>query len=248
MAAVCPACGRGRQAIAAGLSPRPALTGGIVLGVAIVAAALSVRQMTAMGMGIDMGLGPPAAFAGTWALMMTAMMLPSALPFFAGFARDFGRRRGWQPATLLLGAAYLAVWLGFGVAAYALYTLLRMPWPEQRLAGGLLLVLAAVYALTPLKRAAQARCHELCALHGPLPFSLTRSAALAGVKYGLTCVACTAGLMLAMLVVGMASLLWAAIIAVLVLIYKLAPPPTLRWELLLSAVIAGLGVTYVLTG
>lgn len=246
MAAVCPACGRGRQAIAAGLGTRPVLTGGVVLGVAVVAAALSLRQMTAMGMA--MGLGPPAAFAGTWALMMAAMMLPSALPFFAGFARDFGRRRGWQPATLLLGAAYLAVWLCFGIAAYALYTLLRVPWPEQRLAGGLLLVLAAVYALTPLKRAAQARCHELCALHGPLPFSLTRSAALAGVKYGVSCVACTAGLMLAMLVVGMASLLWATIIGVLVLVYKLAPPPTLRWELALSVLIAGLGIVYKLTG
>jgi predicted metal-binding membrane protein len=109
-------------------------------------------------------------------------------------------------------------------------------------------VAAALYALTPLKRASQARCHELCALHSPLPFSLARGAAMAGVRYGLTCVGCTAGLMVAMLVVGMSNLVWAAIIAVLILLYKLAPPMVLRRELVVSALIATLGAGYFLIG
>src|ERR671936_993441 len=248
MARVCPACRRGLKPVAETALTRPVITGSAVLIVAVAAWTLTARQMTAATMGMRIGLGPPAAFAGTWAAMMTAMMLPSALPFFGAFTRDFGRRRGWQPATVVLGGSYLAVWLLFGLLAYLVYTVVRMPWPEQRWVGGAVLVLAAIYALTPLRRSSQERCHELCALHGPLPFSLTRSAAVAGIRYGLTCVGCTAGPMLAMLVVGMTSLAWAGVLAGLVLIYKLAPPLTLRRELLVSTGIVALGAAYVLFG
>src|SRR5258708_34852063 len=80
-----------------------------------------------------------------------------------------------------------------------------MPWPDQRLIGGLALVLAALYAITPIKRASEARCRALCELHDPLPFNLLRSAVVAGVRYGLSCMGCTAGLMVAAVIIGMAS-------------------------------------------
>jgi len=57
---------------------------------------------------------------------------------------------------------------------------------------GVALVLAGIYGLTPIKRASQARCRELCALHGPLPFNLLRSAVTAGLRYGLSCAGCSA--------------------------------------------------------
>jgi len=44
-----------------------------------------------------------------------------------------------------------------------------MPGPQQAIVGGAALVVAGVYALTALKRASEAGCRELCAVHGPLP-------------------------------------------------------------------------------
>jgi predicted metal-binding membrane protein len=121
-----------------------------------------------------------------------------------------------------------------------------MPWPHQPVVVGVALALAGVYSLSPIKRASQARCRELCALHGPLPFNLMRSAAVAGVRYGLSCMGCSGALMVAMVLLGMSSLWWAVILGLVVLVYKWAPPLRLRYELSLSAALAALGVAYVM--
>jgi predicted metal-binding membrane protein len=160
------------------------------------------------------------------------------------FVRTAARRKGWQAATGVLAATYLGVWLIFGVVCYAIYTAARMPWTSQEQAVGLALVLAGVYSVSPIKRASQARCRELCALHGPLPFNLMRSAAVAGVRYGLSCLGCSVALMVAMVLLGMSNLWWAVILAVVILVYKLAPPLRMRYELVLSALLAAVGVAY----
>jgi predicted metal-binding membrane protein len=177
---------------------------------------------------------------------MAAMMLPSALPVVFEFARTAERRRRWPLATGVLAVTYLGVWLLFGVVCYAIYTAVGMPWATQTLVAGVALALAGVYSLSPLKRASQARCRELCALHGPLPFNLMKSAAIAGVRYGLSCLGCSAALMVAMVLLGMSSLWWAVILGLVVLAYKLAPPLQTRYELVLSAALVALGVVYVM--
>jgi predicted metal-binding membrane protein len=216
-----------------------------VAGVAWVAMVQHSRSMAEMA-GMDMGLGPIDSFAATWVVMMAAMMLPSAIPVVLEFARTAERRRGWQVATAVLAITYLGVWLVFGVVCYAIYTAMRMPWPNQAVVVGLALALAGVYSLSPIKRASQARCRELCALHGPLPFNLMRSAFVAGVRYGLSCLGCSAALMVAMVLLGMSSLWWAVILGIVVLIYKLAPPLRMRYELVLSAALLALGVAYLM--
>ncbi len=243
----CPACrvfqtGDGPQEIAA-----PAVIALAFVIVAVLAWAWTIyrsRSMDAMTIGQG-SLGP---FVVSWVVMMAAMMLPSATPFIFEFARDAEGRRGWQAATVLLGATYLGVWLAFGVVSYALYRLLGMPWPNQALVGGAALVIAGLYALTPLKRASEAWCRELCALHGPLPFNLMRSAVVAGARYGLSCMGCSAGLMLAMVLIGMSNLVWMIVLAAVISTYKLAPAPTLRWRLALSAAVVALGVLYTVGG
>jgi predicted metal-binding membrane protein len=138
------------------------------------------------------------------------------------------------------------VWLLFGVVCYAIYTALSMPWPNQAVVIGLALALAGVYSFSPIKRASQARCRELCALHGPLPFNIMRSAAVAGARYSLSCLGCSAALMVAMVLLGMSSLWWAVILGIVVLVYKLAPPLRMGYELALSAALVALGVAYVM--
>jgi predicted metal-binding membrane protein len=227
---------------------RPMVAALIVLAVAGVAWAAMVRHSRSMaGMdGMDMGLGPIESFAATWVVMMAAMMLPSAIPVVLEFARTAERRTGWQVATGVLALTYLGVWLMFGVVCYATYTAVRMPWPNQAVVVGLALALAGVYSFSPIKRASQARCRELCALHGPLPFNLMRSAGVVGARYGLSCLGCSAALMVAMVLLGMSSLWWAVILGIVVLIYKLAPPLRMPYELALSAALVALGVAYVL--
>jgi predicted metal-binding membrane protein len=243
----CPACrvlmkaGDARQELA-----KPVAAALVVLAVAGVAwAAMVHHSRSTAGMEpMDMGLGPIESFAATWVVMIAAMMLPSAIPVVLEFARMAERRRGWHIATGVLAATYLAVWLIFGVTCYTLYTAARMPWPNQAVAVGLALAFAGVYSVSPIKRASQARCRELCALHGPLPFNLMRSAVVAGARYGLSCLGCSAALMVAMVLVGMSSPWWAVILGIVILVYKFAPPLRIRHELALSAALVALGVAY----
>jgi predicted metal-binding membrane protein len=239
----CPACrlfqtGDGPQEISG-----PALMALGFLIVAAVAWTVTIVRMSAMD-DMSMGLGPLGPFVVAWTVMMAAMMFPSALPLMFDFARNAERRRGWRVATALLGMTYLGVWLAFGVVCYLLYNAFGMPWPNQAVVGGVALVIAGLYALTPLKRASEARCRELCAVHGPLPFNLMRSALIAGGRYGLSCLGCSAGLMVTMVLIGTSNLLWMIAVTALVLIYKLAPASTLRWASALSAVVVVLGILF----
>jgi predicted metal-binding membrane protein len=248
-AGFCPACRMLMSALDARPEiAKPTVAALVVLAVAGIAWAVMVQHSRSMaGMeDMDMGLGPLESFAATWVVMMAAMMLPSAIPVVLEFARTAERRRGWQAATGVLAVTYLGVWLVFGVVCYGLYTAARMPWRNQAVVVGLALALAGVYSLSPIKRASQARCRELCALHGPLPFNLMRSAAVAGARYGLSCLGCSAALMVAMVLLGMENLWWAVLLSIVILIYKFAPPLRLRYELALSAALTALGVAYVM--
>ncbi len=251
--AFCPACKGwvGGEDAGSAAPPReiapPALAAAVVLVASAVAWIVVIGRSRSMG-DMAMGLGSPSSFAAGWLLMMAAMMLPTALPLVFEFARHSERRPGWQVATGLLGATYLAVWLAFGVVAYFVYDALRMPWADQRLIGGVSLVLAGLYAVTPFKRSSEARCRELCALHGPLPFSLHRSAVLAGARYGASCVGCSAALMVAAALIGMSHLGWMAVLSGIVILYKLAPLPGMSQRMALAVAVAALGVLYAFVG
>ncbi|MBV9327799.1 MAG: DUF2182 domain-containing protein [Chloroflexi bacterium] len=241
---LCPACRLfqaedGQQEIAA-----PALMAVALLLVAACAWAVTIARMRSMD-GMRMGLGAIDTFLASWALMVAAMMLPSAMPLVFEFARNAEGRRGWQAATAVLGLTYLGLWSAFGLVCYVLYRAIGMPWPNQALVGGAALIIAGVYAMTPLKRTTEAWCRELAALHGPLPFNLLRSAVVAGGRYGLSCLGCSAGLMLAMVLIGTSNLIWMIVLTALMLMYRLAPAWTPRWvAVALSAAVIALGVLY----
>ena len=239
----CPACrlfqtGDKRQEIGT-----PALTALAFLVVAALGWAATIARSRSMD-DMAMGLGAFGPFVASWAVMMVAMMLPSATPLIFAFAEHAERRTNWVAATALLSVTYLGVWLAFGVVCYVVFNALGMPWPNQGLIGGAALVVAGVYGLTPLKRASEARCRELCALHSPLPFNLLRSAVVAGARYGVSCLGCSAGLMLAMVLIGLSNLAWMIGLSALVLVYKLAPARTQARMLTLSAALVAVGVLY----
>jgi predicted metal-binding membrane protein len=167
-----------------------------------------------------------------WAVMMVAMMLPSAAPMIAMFATLERRRAGRAGlvGTALFGAGYVAIWGGFSAMAAAGEVGLRgaglLTGAGNRvgpLLGSALLILAGVYQLTPLKYACLARCRS------PLGFLLGewregRAGAFAmGLRHGLFCVGCCWAVMALLFVGGVMNLAWVAGLAAFVLIEKVVP-------------------------
>jgi predicted metal-binding membrane protein len=104
-----------------------------------------------------------------WAVMMTAMMLPSAAPMILIYAAAMRRRPDGGAAFLAyaLAAGYLVAWALFSVAATGLHRVLAgflvvspmMQLTDLKL-GGALLCLAGANQFTPLKRACLSHCQS----------------------------------------------------------------------------------------
>jgi predicted metal-binding membrane protein len=169
-----------------------------------------------------------AVFA-MWAVMMAAMMLPSAWPMVRTVAR-MGAAPGAARPGPPFAAAYLAVWLLFSAAATLLqWAWQSLGWLDPMLVGtspwllAALLGLAGVYQFSPLKRQCLARCRA------PLFFLIGRwrpgtgGAFAMGLRHGLTCVGCCWALMALLFVGGAMNLAWVAALSVAVAIEKLAP-------------------------
>ncbi|MBA2442789.1 MAG: DUF2182 domain-containing protein [Rubrobacter sp.] len=191
----------------------------------------------------DMGIAMPrmqawgvADFAlmfAMWAVMMVAMMTPSAAPMVLTFAGITRRRREQQvpyvpTGVFLLG--YLVVWAGFSLLATAAQWGLQAASPlspmlasTSPILGGVLLLAAGTYQWTPLKYACLRHCRS------PLGFILNdwregrRGVFLMGLKHGSYCVGCCWFLMALLFVAGVMNLLWVAAIAGFVLLEKVAP-------------------------
>jgi predicted metal-binding membrane protein len=175
----------------------------------------SVHQMRGMDMGTATSLGSPASFIGVWLSMMAAMMLPAALPAILAFVRVDSR----LVAGMWFVASYLAVWLVFGIAAYALYQ------EHGNATAGVLTIIAGLYELTSLKRACRERCREL-----------VRS----GGRFGVYCIGSSAGLMLMLLALGVMNIALMVGVTAIVLAQKLLPPqPVLDATLALAIVAFG---------
>lgn len=186
-----------------------------------------------------------------WALMMAAMMLPSALPMILTFV-ELGRR-GAQPARgRSFVAAYLVVWFGFSAGATALqWALQAVGWVDPMIVStsagltGLLLLIAGVYQFSRLKRVCLSRCRT------PIGFLLgewragVSGAFVMGVRHGLFCVGCCWALMALLFVGGVMNLAWIAALSIAVAIEKLAPHGE-RLAAVLGLVLIGAGLVRLL--
>jgi predicted metal-binding membrane protein len=165
-----------------------------------------------------------------WAVMMVAMMVPSASPMPLMYARIArGRKDGRPHEVWLFAAGYLVVWTIFSAAATAgqfvlqRAALLTVGLIATPLAGGIILAVAGIYQLTPLKNACLGHCRS------PMGFFMTEwrdgaaGAFRMGLKHGAYCAGCCWMLMALLFVMGVMNLLWVAAISVLVLIEKATP-------------------------
>jgi len=189
-----------------------------------------------------------------WSAMMAAMMVPGAAPMIAAFATINRRRRErnapYVPtAVFLLG--YLVVWSGFSAVATLLQYLLQkaellttMVQSGSYIFSAALFLAAGLYQFSPLKE----RCLAYC--RSPDGFILsewrdgTLGAAVMGLRHGLFCLGCCAGLMVLLFAVAVMDLRWVAALTVLVTAEKLLPGAKL-WRTAIGAALIAIGCGFV---
>jgi predicted metal-binding membrane protein len=171
----------------------------ITLSIAAACWAVSVTQMRGMDMGVATRLGSFWFFVGVWTAMMAAMMLPGAALAVSRHAR--ARQRLGSALTFV--AAYVGLWTLFGVAAYTIYR------PHGTFSAGIIAVAAGLYELTPTKRRARQRCQQ---------------SVRSGFQLGQHCIRSSIGLMFLLLALGVMSVAWMSVTALVVLLQKLLPP------------------------
>jgi predicted metal-binding membrane protein len=167
-----------------------------------------------------------------WAVMMAAMMLPSAMPLLMLYDGAVRRRAGSRPGVQVgaMAAGYLLVWAGFSVGAVVLqrlmtrlFVLTPMMEMSSPRAIGWTLLLAGGYQFTPWKY----RCLREC--RSPLSFVMQRwrrgtaGALRMGAEHGLYCLGCCWALMLLLFAGGVMNLAVIVGLAAVVLIEKVAP-------------------------
>jgi predicted metal-binding membrane protein len=168
-----------------------------------------------------------------WAVMMAAMMVPTAAPMILTFAtinrRRLEKQQLFVPTSVFL-SGYVLVWSIFAAAAalaqWGLNTaslLSPMMVSTSPYLGGGLLMAAGVFQWSPLKYACLRHCRT------PMAFVMTewregtRGALTMGLRHGIFCLGCCWVLMLLLFVLGVMNLLWIAALAGFVLIEKVAP-------------------------
>ena len=193
--------------------------------------------------------GAAASFLGMWVVMMVAMMLPSLVPMLWRYRQAVGRtgetRLDWLAA--LVGVGYFFVWTVFGMAAFPLgvaLTAVEMRLPALAraapIAGGVVVLIAGALQFTAWKER-----HLSCCREAPgCDCTLAADAGTAwrhGLRLGLHCSHCCAGLMAILLVMGVMDLRAMVVMAAAITVERLAPAGE-RVARAIGAVVVGAGL------
>lgn len=162
-----------------------------------------------------------AAFAGMWALMMPAMMLPAVAPSLWRAARRTPPRAAWA------ATGYFGVWVLPGLAVFAVGAV----WAQAALAVRAiseavpLLTAAVLVAAGCFQRSAWKERRLACCREGfaRLQAAAPRQALREGLRLGWHCMQSCAGLTAMLLATGMMDALPAALATAAVAAERLAP-------------------------
>ena len=205
-----------------------------LLALAAAAWAVIVWQAALMDSDMTMTMGPRALlFLAMWVLMMVAMMFPTAAPMVLAFHRVQASKYHLDhafAATWVFVATYLLVWafvglIVFGGVVVAEARVVRTSAGTAQL-GGLIILAAGIYQLTPLKEVCLAKCRT------PIDFITTSwrdgivGAFHMGLLHGAYCVGCCWLLFAILFPLGM-SVGAMALVTFIILAEKTLPWPRL---------------------
>jgi predicted metal-binding membrane protein len=183
-------------------------------------------DMAGMGMVMTPTVAEGLAYVAAWAVMMAAMMLPSALPMIGLYAAT---RRNASPggrvvSVALFTAVYLGLWALTGVPIYLGSVALSAVTPKAlAYASAGVLIIAGIFQLSPLKQVCLRHCRS------PLGFLFEhwREGWHGGLAMGWAharyCLGCCWALMVVLVVAGAMGLPWVLLIAAIVAAEKLVP-------------------------
>jgi predicted metal-binding membrane protein len=172
-----------------------------------------------------------ASFLGMWIVMMVAMMLPSLAPALWRYYQAVGASGRTSPGrlTALVAVGYFLVWAVFGMAAFPVGVALaaaemRLPALARvvPLATGVVVLVAGALQFTAWKGHQLACCRDP---HRPgrAPAADAGSAWRYGLRRGLHCAWCCAGLTAALLAVGVMDLAAMTAVTAAITAERLAP-------------------------
>jgi predicted metal-binding membrane protein len=188
-------------------------------------------SMTWMRMPGQTWPGAAASFLGMWVAMMVAMMLPSLMPMLLRYRRAVGEVSAahLNRLTALVGAGYFLVWTVFGMAAFALgIGLATIAMQQPALARTVPIAIGAVVAgagalqFSAWKTRQLAHCRTAPGCGCKLPAN-ANTAWRHGLRLGLHCSYCCAGLTAILLVIGVMDLKAMAVVTAAITAERLAP-------------------------
>ena len=194
-------------------------------------------------------LGAAASFLGMWVVMMVTMMLPSLVPMLWRYRQAVGRtgetRLGWL--TALVGVGYFFVWTVCGMAAFPLGVALaaaEMQLPALAhtvpIVVGVVVLIAGALQFTAWKAHRLACCREAPGRGAKLPAE-AGTAWRHGLRLGLHCSYCCAGLTAILLVIGVMDLRAMAVVTAAITMERIAPAGE-RVARAIGAVVVGAGL------
>jgi predicted metal-binding membrane protein len=182
-------------------------------------------DMAGMGMVMTPAVGDAFAYVAVWAVMMAAMMLPSAMPMiglYAATQRNAATAAAQTVAVAGFTLMYLALWAATGLPIYfgSLALMALAPDALAYVTAGVLLM-AGVFQFSPLKQVCLRHCRS------PLGFLLGhwragwRGGLALGWAHACYCLGCCWALMVVLVVAGAMGLTWVLLIACVVAAEKL---------------------------
>jgi predicted metal-binding membrane protein len=200
-------------------------------------------------------LGTAASFLGMWVVMMVAMMLPSLVPMLWRYRQAVGRTQAvgrmgearLSRLTALVGFGYFLVWTALGMAVFPLgVALAEFEMQQPALARAVpsavdvVVLLAGALQLTAWKAHHLACCREAPGRGRALPAD-AGTAWRHGLRLGLHCSFCCAGLTAILLVIGIMDLRAMAAVTAAITVERLAPAGE-RVARAIGAVVVGAGL------
>jgi predicted metal-binding membrane protein len=194
-------------------------------------------------------LGAAASFLGMWTVMMATMMLPVLVPMLWRYRRAVAEAGPTRLAglTALVGVGYFFVWIALGMAAFPLGVALAAMEMEQPalaravpLAVGVVVMMAGALQFTEWKAHHLACCRQAPGRGRTLPAD-ARTAWRHGLRLGLSCSVCSAGLTAALLAIGIMDLRAMVVVTAAITAERLAPSGE-RVARAIGAIVNGAGV------